>query len=572
MRSPRRVLGAVVAGVVVIAGAGWALGTRLRSPADEAALRQAPVPSLVTAPVVKRKLTSTVAVNGALEYGSPVAISLAGVVGGGSATGTSAGPALQRVTRAPRRGTVTEGKVLMEVNGRPVFTLRGSVPMHRTIGPGASGADVRQLQRALRRMGYGGPASGVFDAATAAAVQRWYGKRGYRAQEPDLAARQTLDQLRQAVQTAEEDLLTDRRALAASKDVKLLKTKLGNARAELRTAEADLDEAEALEVAPEDARQFEELGRALRGAEEELAAAEQALAAAKPEDDKRLLELKVSNARANLAAARASLELFAEQAADARGERLEELRTAVRTAKEAVLTADQALKQARETAPLRLKIVNGGRNVARAKANLAEYRESYGVSVPPGEIVFLPKLPARLDRTSVQAGAAVGGAVGTVTSSTFAVTGSVDDQEAELLRTGMKAVIETEQDKRFPARLTAFGPGAETGAEEKKEDEEDSADLGSVPVLLTPAAAKGLRALAGVPVTVRISVGETDGEVLTVPVAAVVTSADGRPRVQVEYATDRTRDVEVRTGLTADGQVQITGDLREGDRVVIGNG
>ena len=96
-----------------------------------------------------------------------------------------------------------------------------------------------------------------------------------------------------------------------------------------------------------------------------------------------------------------------------------------------------------------------------------------------------------------------------------------------------------------------------------------------MPVLLTPTVTKGLRELIGMPVTVKISVGATESAVLTVPVAAVVTSADGRPRVQVELpgGGDQAGDVEVRTGLTADGTVEVTpvkpGALKEGDRVVV---
>ncbi|YCK39044.1 hypothetical protein ACNF49_34850 [Actinomadura sp. ATCC 39365] len=48
------------------------MGTRLRSPADEAAARRPPVPSLVTVEVERRRLVATVVVSGTLEYGSPV--------------------------------------------------------------------------------------------------------------------------------------------------------------------------------------------------------------------------------------------------------------------------------------------------------------------------------------------------------------------------------------------------------------------------------------------------------------------------------------------------------------------
>ncbi|MGW0482584.1 peptidoglycan-binding protein [Nonomuraea sp. NPDC003214] len=562
-RRPRRALGGVLAGVLVIAGAGWAVGSRLRSPADEAAARQAPAPSLVTAPVRRQKLTSTVAVSGTLEYGSPLPVTLAGAVGGTAEA--------QRVTRAPRPGRLAEGSVLMEVNGRPVFALEGRVPMHRTIAPGTEGADVRQLQRALRRFGHGTAATGVFDAATASAVRRWYASKGYRAQEPDLTARQTLDQLRQAVQTAEETLLTDRKALEAGREVRPLKVALDHARQDLAEAESALAEAEQAETTPADEGRLDALHQAVRAAEEELLAARQALAAAKPEDDRRLLELKAANAERDLESARRAVDLFLEEAATARDARLAELRKAVRTAEEAALTAGQALKRAKETSPLRLKIANGRRNVASARATLAEYRRTYGVSVPPGEIVFLPKLPARLHKAEARAGERVEDEVATVTNTAFMVTGSVGDAEGRLLKPGMAAVVELSDGRAYRARLTAKGPGARV---DKAADAEPG--VGTVPVLITPAAAKGLRAAVGAPVTVKIAVGSTRSAVLTVPVTAVVTSADGRARVRVESAPDRTQDVEVRTGLTAHGTVQITpvraAALKEGDRVVVSDG
>ncbi|MFC7647705.1 peptidoglycan-binding protein [Streptosporangium lutulentum] len=147
--------------------------------------------------------------------------------------------------------------------------------------PGATGADVRQLQTALRRLGFGAPNTGVFDSATTAAVRRWYAKRGYTAQEPDLTAKQTREQLRQAVQVAEEALLTDRKALEAGRDVLPLKLKLDNARKDLRAAEDTLEEEDSADLTPEETRQVEDLRRAVRAGEEEALAAEQALTAAR---------------------------------------------------------------------------------------------------------------------------------------------------------------------------------------------------------------------------------------------------------------------------------------------------
>ncbi|MFI6290792.1 peptidoglycan-binding protein [Nonomuraea sp. NPDC050790] len=573
-----RVLALVVAGVLVIAAAGWVVGSRLRSPADEAAARRAPKPSLVTAPVERRKLTSTVTVSGTLTYGSPLPVTLAGMVGGNTASGAAGGPngAAQRVTTAPKPGPIRAGQTLMQVNGRPVFALQGKKPMYRPLVPGTEGEDVKQLQRALRVR-----AGGVFDAATVAAVKRWYAKRGYKAQEPDLEARKSLQQLRQAVQTAQETLATDRKALDEGLDVRPLRLRHDNARKDLNSAKRAL--AEAPQVTPEQETQLAALRRAVRTAEEAVLAAEQALAEArKPAPaptttpaptptavDTSLLEMKLANARQDLDEAHQAVAAYEDQVRTDRDRRLEELRKAVRTAKEAEATAAQALNRARKVSPLRAKVAHSVANLADARTLLAEFRKTYGVSVPAGEIVFLPKLPARVDKAEVKPGDTIEGKVATVTGSAFAVTGSVDAKEAKLLRAGQDASMETMDGTQLPATLSAVGEEAKAGADKPKDEE----DTGSVPVLLTPGTAKRLKPLVGSPMTVRISVGTTDGEVLAVPVAAVITSADGRPRVRVALDGDRSREVEVRTGLTADGAVKVTpvraGELKEGDRVVV---
>ncbi|MFI6391462.1 peptidoglycan-binding protein [Nonomuraea sp. NPDC050540] len=536
----------VLAGVVVVAGAGWGVSTRLRSPADEAALRTPPKPSLVTALVERRKLVSTVVVAGTLEYGSPQPIMLAGVVGGSEA--------LQRATRAPRPGKVRDGGTLMEVNGRPVFAFTGKVPMHRTLAPGTKGDDVRQLQRALRVR-----VSGVFDPATVAAVTRFYAKKGYAAQQPTIEARQRRDELRRAVQTAQEVLADQRKALEQGRDVGPLKLKLANAEQDLRDAGRALDEA--AHFTPEDAAKVEAAEAAVRTAEEKLLEAEQEASRPEPSpsptpSDGRLKELRVANARADLDAARRALDRVQVEAEQARERRLTEARKAVRLAREALATADQALRQARQLSPVKLKVAGAQKDLAAARAILAEYTLTYGTTVPAGEVVFLPKLPARLHKAAVKAGGVVDKAFATVTSSTFVVSGSVETAEAKLLKHGLAAVIETEAGKAIPATVSSVGAG--------------KAKLGSEAVLITPKSMAGLKGLSGAGVTVRVTVGATREKVLSVPVAAVVTAADGRPRVQVEVGKDRTKEVEVRTGLTADGDVEVTGELKEGDRVVVG--
>ncbi|MFI6499535.1 peptidoglycan-binding protein [Nonomuraea typhae] len=539
----------VLAAVLVVAGAGWGLSTRLRSPADEAAARKPPKPSLVTVAVERRKLVSTVVVSGALEYGSPYPVSLAGVVGGSDIA--------QRATRAPRRGTIKEGGVVMEVNGRPVFAFSGKVPMHRSLVPGVEGDDVRQLQKGLRRLGHTVPVTGVFDPATVAAVTRFYAKRDYRAQQPTLELQQKRDELRRAVRTAQEVLVTEQKALDLGRDVLPLKVRLANARRDLREAEQAL--ARAPEGTPEDAAKIEAAESAVRAAEEKVLAAQQepTPAPTSTPSDTRLREFQLANAQAELDAARRALDRAHEEAGLAREKRLAEAGKNVRVAREAVVTAEQALRQARKLSPVKLKVANAQKDVAAARALLAEFGKTYGTIVPPGEVVFLPKLPARLHKAGVKAGEQVDKPIATVTSSTFVVSGSVDAGEAERLKAGLAASIETESGRTVQGTVSALG-----GRDAK----------GAVPVVVTPASMKGLKKLAGAAVTVRVTIGATGAEVLVVPSAALVTAADGRARVQVETAPDQVKEVEVRTGLAADGAVEVTGDLKPGDLVVVNGG
>ena len=92
---------------------------------------------------------------------------------------------------------LSEGDVALTVSGRPVFLLEGGEPSYRDLGPGIVGEDVRQLEQALERLGFDpGPADGVYDAGTEAAVAALYGAARYepvRATEEQLAAIRPLE-------------------------------------------------------------------------------------------------------------------------------------------------------------------------------------------------------------------------------------------------------------------------------------------------------------------------------------------------------------------------------------------
>jgi hypothetical protein len=69
----------------------------------------------------------------------------------------------------------------MESEGRPVFVLRGEVPLWRVIGPESVGADVAALRGALDQLGIeaGKHGSTAFDAALSAAIAALYRGAGY---------------------------------------------------------------------------------------------------------------------------------------------------------------------------------------------------------------------------------------------------------------------------------------------------------------------------------------------------------------------------------------------------------
>ncbi|MFJ8442775.1 peptidoglycan-binding protein [Kitasatospora griseola] len=169
----RRALLVVVAGAVVVSGAGMAAATLIKSPAQAAADTKPPEPDVLTAQVERRVLTSSVVVRGTVTAGQSIDVAPLGGSTGGKPV----------VTKLPVKvgNSVTAGQLLLETAGRPVFALRGDLPVYRDLKPGSKGQDVKQLQDALRGLGFeaGDDPVGTFGAGTKAAVTAFYAARGY---------------------------------------------------------------------------------------------------------------------------------------------------------------------------------------------------------------------------------------------------------------------------------------------------------------------------------------------------------------------------------------------------------
>lgn len=187
---PRQVLIAIAVVAVLATGVGLAVGSRLTSPADAAARTAAPEASRITVPVERRALASRVVGRGDASFDGAVSVTV-------ETSGLQSRPVV--TGQVPAVGsTITEGKPLLEITGRPVLALSGVLPMYRSLRPGLRGPDVLQLEQVLRRLGHEpGAVDGLYTTDTAAAVARLFRAAGY---EPPA----TEEQLDQAVEQAEQ--------------------------------------------------------------------------------------------------------------------------------------------------------------------------------------------------------------------------------------------------------------------------------------------------------------------------------------------------------------------------------
>src|SRR5919108_3853190 len=248
-----RVITLSLAALALITIIGWLGARQIKSPAQVAAETAAPKPSPITIPVVRRTLSAKVIVRGTVRYGAPQAVVLA-------TSGLKQGVGSDIVTRAPRaRAELGPGEVAMSVDGRPVFVLPGTSPMHRDLGPGDRGPDVMQLERALIRLGASpGAVDGRYDAATAAAVANFYIRRGWdpfgptttqldQIQTARAAAAQARDARLQAQNSVEQAQRTVRPAEVAQAriDANTARDAVGAANLRVATAQAKLEAAQA---------------------------------------------------------------------------------------------------------------------------------------------------------------------------------------------------------------------------------------------------------------------------------------------------------------------------------------
>ncbi|BCL27213.1 peptidoglycan-binding protein [Streptomyces aurantiacus] len=170
----RRWVAAVAVGALLFTAAGLAASLVVKSPAQAAADSEAPPSDVLTAPVERRVLKDSVIIRGTVTATQSVEIAPA-------VAGPDGGTAVVTKLGLKAADTFEAGRVLLEISGRPVFALRGKLPVYRDLKPGSEGDDVKQLQRALRALGHsaGTDTSGVFGAGTKTALDSFYSSIGY---------------------------------------------------------------------------------------------------------------------------------------------------------------------------------------------------------------------------------------------------------------------------------------------------------------------------------------------------------------------------------------------------------
>lgn len=536
----------LVTGVAVV---GWVAGSRVQSPETAAARAAPPDPSLITAPVEFRILSSRVVARGNVVPGQSVTVNGPSSENGAVVTGV----------RVEVGDELLEGNVVVEVSGRPVIVLEGPVPAYRAMKPGMRGTDIDELQASLGRLNCDTSADeGVYGDATKECVTRLYEALGF----------ETIP----SSETEAKDLADARDAVAEAEE-------------QLQTAQAALDKAAEPAKESEVLAQQTAVEAARRKIDDEIANAELSRAENAAAVDAAVMALNAFVAdRASKPSDRAKADVDLEAAVDKAAD-------AERDAAEAVLAARENLaleeeKLAELTTPGDIESETVARDQAqgsldRANESLADIESRSGPQVPLGEVVFVSALPATVNTLNAKVGEPVGGGqndspfgeqgssgLAVLATSALRVEVLVAPSDADLVEVGMDVELLNDgfaQDEPVAARLASIGDQVVQSG--------DGNGRGF------PAIVEGIdaipRAWTGANVRVTFTAAATREPVLVVPLPALSSGADGEARVEVLEEDGTIRPVPVDAGLSAEGFVEVTptGDagLNEGDNVIVGN-
>jgi hypothetical protein len=177
--------------------------------------------------------------------------------------------------------------------------------------------------------------------------------------------------------------------------------------------------------------------------------------------------------------------------------------------------------------------------------------------VAPGDIVFTPA-PIRVAQLVATIGGQAGGPALKITDTQRVVAVSLDAAQQSLVKVGDKVQVELPDSTATPGTITNVGTVAAAG--------QQGSDP-TIPITITLDDQSVGAGLDAAPVTVKATTKQASG-VLAVPVASLLALAEGGYAVERVTGVATSTLVGVQTGVFADGWVEVTGDLHEGDQVV----
>lgn len=587
----RRRQGAIVLAIALASAAGGVLiGRSIKSPADEAADRAAPLASRIVVPVERRLLSSSLVLSGEVRFNEPTPIRLAGSVG------VEAGEA-SVITRVPEIDQlIQEGDAIFDVTSRPVFTLQGELPMYRSLTAGSQGPDVRQLEEALNRLGFvPGTVDNIFDEATEQAVSAFYTEKGYDAEGPSQAERDQLRAARQAVTDAEGTLRTAQKDLTQQADTRTPSELLqldqaleaaeaavpAAERAAARANESAAQELQTAAVSGDTKRTLRDSAAVLLNAARVPGAIDVNTGEPHTAESLALLETQVALAEEELARAEADIVAAASNQEAVRSQGAADLKSARDSRTLQRLQYEESTAPA-DTAVAQAAVSQAEANVTAARDDLAVLDSEIGVRISPGEIIFVPILPSTVTELYAVPGSPTTDQLGTLSTADTLVSARVSRADSGLVTVGATVTLEIRD-----TSVETTGTVLSVGQPREEVDPSAGGDPGGGPtssgsgrleVLIAPDDAALLRDFVFYSARVRIDIASTDGEVLVVPVAALSVGPGGDSRVEIETRAVTVNDpgatetVEVEVGLTAQGLVEIVSKtVKEGDLVVVGS-
>jgi hypothetical protein len=189
-------------------------------------------------------------------------------------------------------------------------------------------------------------------------------------------------------------------------------------------------------------------------------------------------------------------------------------------------------------------------------------------SLKLGQAVFLPE-SVRIAKVTGELGGSAqpGTQVAQATSDALEVQVNLDPSQQGEVKQGDRAQIRLPGNESVTGRVDRLGRVAQTPAGQNA-----TAGAATIPAYISLDHPRQARGLDQAPVQVDITTKGVENA-LSVPVTALLGKSGGGFAVEVVHADARRELVAVQLGVfdTGGGRVQVEGDLREGDRVVVGS-